>query len=62
MDARFVRPALNSPLHRYILFEFLPLGREEKDGVMVRFAERMAGEGLLCIGEVRVTVIQFFPA
>jgi hypothetical protein len=38
--------------HRHFLFEFLPIGLEEQDGVVVRFAERRAGEGLVSIPEV----------
>jgi hypothetical protein len=53
-----IRPALNSSIHGYILFEFLPIGREEKNGVVVRFAEGRKGEGLVCIAEVRKAVIQ----
>jgi hypothetical protein len=49
---RLVRPALNSTNHGYFLFEFLPIGREEQDGVVVRFAERRVGEGLVSILEV----------
>ena len=33
----------------YFLFEFLPIGKEKQDGVVVRFSERRAGEGLVSI-------------
>ena len=32
---RLVRPALNRPQHKYFLFEFLPIGREEQNGVVI---------------------------
>ena len=59
---RLVRPALNGPCHWYILFEFLPIGGEKQNGVVVRFAGRRAGEGIVCITEVRVSVIQCFAS
>jgi hypothetical protein len=55
---RLVRPALNSTKHGYFLFEFLPIGREEQDGVVVRFAERKAGEGLVSIPEVGIEMVE----
>jgi hypothetical protein len=54
---QLVRPALNCP---YILFEFLPIGGEK--WVVVRFAEMRAWEGLVCIAEVRVTMVQCFSS
>ena len=57
---RLVRPALNGFSHRYILFEFLPIGRYERDGVVVGFAEGRVGEGLVCIAEVRFAAVQHF--
>ena len=57
-----VRPELNIPRNGYILFAFLPIGREQKICVMVRFAKRRAGEGLVCIPEVRITMVNsVFP-
>ena len=41
---RLVRPVLNIPYYGYFLFEFLPIGREEQSGVVVRFSERRAGD------------------
>jgi hypothetical protein len=43
---RLVRPALNSPQHGKILFECLAIGREEENGVVVRYG-RKKGEGLV---------------
>jgi hypothetical protein len=48
---------LDSPSHRYFLFEFLPVGREEQNVVMVTFSEERAGEDLVVIPEVGVTVV-----
>ena len=48
----------NSPKHGYFLFEFLPIGREKQNGVVVRFAERMTGDGLVGIPEVGVTAVE----
>jgi hypothetical protein len=46
-----VRPALTSTYHEYFLFEFLPTGREEQNGVMIRFAEGITGEGLVGVSK-----------
>jgi hypothetical protein len=59
---RLVRPALNSPYHGYFLFEFLPIEKEEQNGVVVRFAERRAREGLVGMAEVGVTVVECFSS
>jgi hypothetical protein len=42
------------------LFECLALEGEEQDGFMVLFAEGRAAEGLVCITEVRVAMVQCF--
>ena len=55
---RLVGLALNGSRHWCILFEFLPLRRKEQDGVVVGFAEGMAGEGFVCIAEVRVAEVE----
>jgi hypothetical protein len=36
----------------------LSIGREQQNGVLDRFAERRAGEGYVCVVEVRVAMIQ----
>ena len=59
---RLVRTVLNGPSHGYILFEFLPIGGEKQNGVVVGFGARRAREGLACIVEVRVAVIQCFAS
>ena len=46
----------------YFLFEFLPIAKVEQNGVGVRFAEWRVGEGLVCIPEVGVTVVQCFSS
>jgi hypothetical protein len=38
----------------------LPIGREEQKGVVIWFAERRVGEGLVDIPEGRVTVLKIF--
>jgi hypothetical protein len=55
-----VRLALNGPSHGYILFEFLPIGWEKQNGVVVGFAKWRMGDSLECIAKVRVSVIQSF--
>ena len=55
---RLVRLALNSTKHGHFLFEFLPIGREEQDGDVVRFAERRVGEGLVSILEVWIAMAE----
>jgi hypothetical protein len=55
---RLVGPALNRPEHGRFLFKFLSIGWEQQNGVMVRFSERRAREGFVCIAEVRVAMIQ----
>ena len=39
-----------------------PIGREEQNGVVFRFAEMRAGEGLLGIPEVGVVVVECFSS
>ena len=48
------------PQHGYFLFEFLPIGREDQNGVVIRFAERRGEEGLVGIPEVGVAVVDCF--
>ena len=38
--------------------EFLPISWDEQDWFMVGFAEGRAGEGFVCIAEVRVAVVE----
>lgn len=57
-----VRPALNSPQHGYFLFEFLPIGREDQNRVVIRFAAGRAEEGLVGIPEVVVAVVDCFSS
>jgi hypothetical protein len=44
--------------HWYILFELRHIRQNEQDGIVVEFAERRAGEGFVCIAEVRVAVVE----
>ncbi len=39
-------------------FQFLPISRQEQNGRVIRFAERWAGEGLVCVPEGGVTVVE----
>ena len=59
---RLVRPALNIPEHGRFLFQFLSIGWDQQNGVVVRFAKRKAREGFVFIAEVRVTMIQNFAS
>ncbi len=40
---------------RMFTFQFLPISRQEQNGRVIRFAERWAGEGLVCVPEGGVT-------
>jgi hypothetical protein len=44
------------------LFEFLPVGREEQNGVVIRFAEGSAGEDLEGILKVGVAAVECFSS
>ncbi len=39
-------------------FSFLPISRQEQNGRVIRFAERWAGEGLACVPEGGVTMVE----
>ncbi len=41
------------------MFQFLPISRQEQNGRVIRFAERWAGEGLVCVPERSVTMVQY---
>jgi hypothetical protein len=49
---------LDRPEHGHFLFQFLSIGWEQQNGVMVRFDEGRAGEGFVCIVEVRVAMVE----
>ncbi len=40
-------------------FQFLPISRQKQNGRVIRFAERWAGEGLVCVPEGGVAVVQY---
>ncbi len=40
-------------------FQFLPISRQEQNGRVIRFAERWAGEGLVCVPERGVTMVEY---
>ncbi len=40
------------------MFQFLPISRQEQNGRVIRFAERWAGEGLVCVPEGGVTMVE----
>ncbi len=40
-------------------FQFLPISRQEQNGRVIRFAERWAGEGLVCVPERSVTMVEY---
>ena len=58
LGIRLVGPALNRPEHGRFLFEFLSIGWEQQNGVVVRFAERRTRKGFVCVAEIRVAMIQ----
>ncbi len=39
--------------------QFLPISRQEQNERVIRFAERWAGEGLLCVPEGGVTMVEY---
>ncbi len=41
------------------MFQFLPISRKEQNGRVIRFAERWAGEGFVCVPEGGVTMVQY---
>ncbi len=41
------------------MFQFLPLSRQEQNGRVIRFAERWVGEGLVCVPEGGVAMVQY---
>ncbi len=41
------------------MFQFLPISRQEQNGRVIRFAERWAGEGLVCVPERSVTMVEY---
>ena len=44
------------------MFEFLPIGREDQNGVVIRFSKGRAGEGLVGIPEVAEEVVECFSS
>ncbi len=40
-------------------FQFLPISRQKQNGRVIRFAERWAGEGLVCVPERSVTMVEY---
>jgi hypothetical protein len=57
---RLAGPALNRHEHGRFLFQFLSIDWEQQN--VIRFAERRAREGFVCIAEVRVTMILNFSS
>ncbi len=49
---------MNCPESGCFTFQFLPISRQEQNGRVIRFAERLAGEGLVCVPEGGVTVVE----
>ncbi len=49
---------MNCPESGCFTFQFLPISRQEQNGRVIRFAERLAGEGLVCVSEGGVTVVE----
>ncbi len=41
------------------MFQFLPISRQEQSGRVIRFAERWAEEGFVCVPERGVAVVQY---
>ncbi len=58
-SVRLVRSALDCPEGGCFKFQFLPISRQKQNGRVIRFAERWAGEGLVCIPEGGVAVVQY---
>ncbi len=54
-----VRPALYCPEGGCFTFQFLPISRQKQNGGVIRFAGRWAGEGLVCVPEGGVTVVEY---
>ncbi len=49
---------MNCPEGGCFTFQFLPISRQEQNGRVIRFAERWGGEGLVCIPEGGVTMVE----
>ncbi len=49
---------MNCPESGCFTFQFLPISRQEQNGRVIRFAERWAGEGLVCVPEGGVTMVE----
>ncbi len=49
---------MNCPESRCFTFQFLPISRQEQNGRVIRFAERLTGEGLVCVPEGGVTMVE----
>ncbi len=49
---------MNCPESGCFTFQFLPISRQEQNGRVIRFAETLAGEGLVCVPEGGVTVVE----
>ncbi len=49
---------MNCPEGGCFTLKFLPISRQEQNGRVIRFAERWAGEGLVCVPEGGVTVAE----
>ncbi len=49
---------MNCPEGGCFTFQFLPISRQEQNGRVIRFAERWAGEGLVCVPEGGVTMVE----
>ncbi len=49
---------MNCPESGCFTFQFLPISRQEQNGRVIRFAKRWAGEGLVCVPEGGVTVVE----
>ncbi len=49
---------MNCPEGGCFTFQFLPISRQEQNGRVIRFAKRLAGEGLVCVPEGGVTMVE----
>ncbi len=49
---------MNCPEGGCFTFQFLPISRQEQNGRVILFAERWAGEGLVCVPEGGVTMVE----
>ncbi len=58
-SVRLVRPALYCSEGGCFTFQFLPISRQEQNRRVIRFAERWAGEGLVCVPEGGVTMVEY---